>query len=173
MLMKNIIPTELQTERLNLRTFQDEDWKDLHEYYSDETCMKYTIGHALTEGETWRAMASMVGHWNLRGYGPYVVVGKNTRKVLGVVGLWFPNDWPEPEIKWGLAPHAWGKGYAREAAFAVKEMAYSTIKDCNLISLIDVNNKASIRVANDIGAELEKEIVFREKPCYIYRHSKT
>jgi RimJ/RimL family protein N-acetyltransferase len=35
---------------------------------------------------------------------------------LGTVGLWYPVDWPAPEIKWALIRKAWGKGYAREAA---------------------------------------------------------
>lgn len=168
--MNFLVPTELETERLNLRTFREEDWKDLHHYYSDEICMKYTIGRALTEGETWRTVASMIGHWQLRGYGPYAVEEKTTERVAGIVGLWYPNDWPEPEIKWGLAPYAWGKGYATEAARAVKNMAFDTIENCKLISLILADNKKSIKVATALGAKLEKEIIFRDKDCLIYRH---
>jgi len=107
----------------------------------------------------------------LRGYGPYAVEEKVSKKVLGPVGLWYPNDWPEPEIKWGLARHAWGMGYAREAAMAVKKMAFGTIENCNLISLILADNQSSIKVAKAVGAAFEKEIMFREKVCHIYRHA--
>jgi len=169
--MEYKVPTSIETDRLTLRMFRDEDWKDLHAYYSDEVCTRYTYGKPLTEGETWRAMAGMIGHWQLRGYGPYAVVEKESKKVLGPVGLWYPNDWPEPEIKWGLARHAWGKGFASEAAMAVKKMAFSTITDCNLISLILADNQSSIKVAKAVGATFEKEIMFREKVCHIYRHA--
>ncbi|HEY5691118.1 MAG TPA: GNAT family N-acetyltransferase [Cyclobacteriaceae bacterium] len=166
------VPTMIETNRLTLRMFRDEDWKDLHLYYSSEKCMKYTIGRPLTEGETWRTMAGMIGHWQLRGYGPYAIEEKETEIVLGITGLWFPNDWPEPEIKWGLAQHAWGKGFATEAAMAVKKMAFGNIQNCQLISLILMDNQPSIKVARTIGATFEKEIVFREKRCHIYRHSR-
>lgn len=168
--MNFLVPTKLETNRLLLRTFQNEDWKALHRYYSDESCMKYTIGRTLTEGETWRTMSSMIGHWQLRGYGPYAVEEKASGNVVGVVGLWYPNDWPEPEIKWGLAPQVWGKGFASEAARAVKDMAFDALENCKLISLIIAENQNSIKVAMAVGATLEKEITFREKQCLIYRH---
>lgn len=164
------MPTSIETDRLLLRMFREEDWKDLHEYYSDEVCTRYTFGKPLTEGEAWRAMASMMGHWQLRGFGPYAVVEKESKKVLGPVGLWYPNDWPEPEIKWGLVRQAWGKGYATEAAMAVKKMAFNTIKDCRLISLIMADNQSSVKVAKAVGATFEKEMMFGEKQCHIYRH---
>ena len=60
--MKHVIPEELTTERLKLRLFQEKDWQDLFSYYSDEDCMRYTTGRALADWETWRAVATMVGH---------------------------------------------------------------------------------------------------------------
>jgi hypothetical protein len=52
----------------------------------------------LTEGETWRAMAGLIGHWQLRRYGLYALENKTDHKVLGFAGLDYPNDWPEREI---------------------------------------------------------------------------
>ena len=118
--MEIFVPTELETKRLILRQFQEGDWMDLHHYYSDANATKYTTGREFTEGETWRAMSGMIGHWQLRGYGPYAVVEKSSNKVLGPVGFWYPNDWPSPEIKWALAPQFWGKGFANEATRAVQ-----------------------------------------------------
>jgi hypothetical protein len=46
---------------------------------------------------------------------------KNLKRVIGVVSLDYPNDWPEPEIQWGLVRKFWGRGYASEAAGAVKK----------------------------------------------------
>ena len=166
--MKYNIPEQLETDRLILRTFKDEDWRDLHPYYSDPECMKYTIGRTLTEGETWRTMATMIGHWELRRYGPYAVELKETGKVIGPVGMWFPNDWPEPEIKWGLVREYWGKGYAREAAQAVHQMAKEYFPGKRLISLIDTANAGSINLAKSMGATFEMEIEVRGSICHIY-----
>ena len=168
--MKCSIPGSLETDRLLLRRFAESDWRDLHAYYSDAECMKYTIGRALSEGETWRSMATMLGHWQLRGYGPYAMEEKTTSRVLGPVGLWFPQDWPEPEIKWGLARRFWGQGYASEAARAVRDMAAAAMPDVSLISLILPENTASINLALSLGAEFEREIDFRGGKANIYRH---
>lgn len=168
--MKYKVPESLETDRLFLRRFKEPDWRDLHAYYSDPECMKYTLGRPLSEGETWRQMASMVGHWQLRGYGPYAIEERITSRVLGPVGLWYPQEWPEPEIKWGLARSFWGKGYASEAGRAVRKMATAAMPDVRLISLIHPENAASINLARALGAEFEREVDFRGGKANIYRH---
>ena len=168
--MDYLIPEKIETQRLVLRTFKEDDWIDLHQLYSDPKCTQYTIQRTLTEGESWRTMAGMIGHWQLRGYGPYAVEEKSTGKVLGPVGLWYPNDWPEPEIKWAIARSFWGQGYASEAALAVKQMAASYVPDISLISLIFSQNERSRRVATALGAKFEREIEFRGLVAHVFRH---
>ncbi|MCX7162340.1 MAG: GNAT family N-acetyltransferase [Betaproteobacteria bacterium] len=165
-----LIPQRLETRRLVLRMFVDDDWRALHEHYADAECTRFTFRRALTEAGTWRAMASMAGQWLLRGYGPYAVEEKSTQSVLGTVGLWYPLEWPEPEIKWALARRHQGKGYASEAVRAVQSMVQECLPDQSLISLIDCRNAASIRLALAVGATLEREIEFAGSPFHIYRH---
>lgn len=168
--MEFLVPEQIETERLLLRQFRDEDWKDLHYYYSSEAATKYTVGRAFTEAETWRIMCTMIGHWQLRGYGPYALEEKSSKTVLGTVGFWFPNDWPSPEIKWALAPSSWGKGYASEAAKAVQKTGLEYMPDISLISLIHPDNAASIKLALAVGAEFESAIPFRGAEFHLYRH---
>jgi RimJ/RimL family protein N-acetyltransferase len=164
------IPERLETERLVLRMFVEDDWRALHEYYSDAECMRYTFRRPQTEAGTWRAIAGMAGQWLLRGYGPYAVEDRSTKAVLGTVGLWYPLEWPEPEIKWALARRHWGRGYASEAARAVQRMAREHVPDLSPISLIDSGNAASIKLALAVGATLERELEFAGSPFHIYRH---
>jgi len=171
--MKYVVPDYLETERLLLRQFRNEDWTDLHAYYSDEVATEYTQGRALSEGETWRTMCTMIGHWQVRGYGPYAVEEKKSGNVIGTVGFWYPNDWPEPEIKWALSRKHWGKGFAKEAASVVHKAGRQYIPDVHLISLIHKNNKPSIGVALSIGAKLESTIEYEGEPHGIYRHETT
>lgn len=167
-----LIPSAIETERLVLRMFREDDWRALHEHYSDETCTKFTFGRPLSEGASWRTMASMIGHWQLRQYGPYAVEEKGSGQVLGTVGLWYPSDWPEPEIKWALARRHWGKGFASEAARAVQRMAARQLPQLSLISFIHAENAASIQLAKAIGATFEKEAPFRGAVFHVYRHPK-
>ncbi len=168
--MSNLVPDRIETQRLILRQFKDSDWSELHLYYSDENATRYTVGRRFTEGDTWRALCSMLGHWTIRKYGPYAVEEKDTSKVLGVVGFWYPNDWPSPEIKWALAAKYWGKGFAKEAAMAVQEVGRKHMPDVSLISLIHSDNIPSKRLAVALGANFEKEIQFRNATFEVYRH---
>ena len=171
MQMDYLIPERIETERLILRTFKEADWFDLHKLYSDPECTKYTIQRTLTEAESWHAMAGMIGHWQIHGYGPYAVEEKSSGVVMGPVGLWYPKDWPEPEIKWAISRIYWSQGYASEAARAVKRMALEHTPKLSLISLIFAENKQSAKLAIALGAKLEKEITFRNQKAHIYRHS--
>jgi RimJ/RimL family protein N-acetyltransferase len=168
--MQFLVPERLETERLILRQFRNEDWRDLHLYYSDPEATKYTVGRAFTEGETWRAMCSMLGHWQIHGYGPYAVEERATGTVLGPVGFWYPNDWPSPEIKWALAASYWGRGFAAEAARAVQQAGRRHLPEIALISLILSANEPSKRLAVAVGARFESEIEFRGQRASIYRH---
>ena len=169
--MKYTIPESITTDRLILRKPLEKDWKELLAYYSDEICMKYTYGRAMEDWESWRQVALMIGHWEIRNYGPYVIKLKSTKEVMGITGLWFPLGWPETEIKWGLTRSFWGNGYAREGAEAVHKMAAIHLPELHLISLILSDNNGSIGVATSIGAVYEETIPFRGKEAAIYRHS--
>ena len=54
-----LIPRRLETDRLLLRPFVNDDWRALHEHFADPECTRYTFRRALTEAASWRAMASM------------------------------------------------------------------------------------------------------------------
>jgi len=137
--MTNIVPEKIETERLILRQFREDDWQDLHQYYSDESATKYTVGKIF---------------------------------VMGIVGFWYPNDWPSPEIKWALSPEYWGKGFAKEAAKAVQRVGREYMPNIPLISLIHSKNHASKKLAIALGSTLEKEVEFRNAIFEIYRHPK-
>ena len=96
---------------------------------------------------------------------------KAGKKVIGIAGLDYPNDWPEPEIQWGLSRRYWGKGYASEAVRAIKKLTAEYLPDLALISLIHPANSNSINLAKAVGAIFEKEYFFRNDTWNIYRHT--
>jgi len=165
-----LVPEQIESQRLILRMIREDDWSSLHEHYSDPESVRFTSPRAVSENETWYAMARMLGHWQLRGYGPYAVEEKATGQVLGAIGLWYPREWPEPEIMWSLTRRYWGLGFASEAVRAVQAMSRVHIPDISLISVIHRDNAPSIALALAVGAKFEREMPFRGDTWPIYRH---
>jgi RimJ/RimL family protein N-acetyltransferase len=78
-------------------------------------------------------------------------------RLVGRVGFHYPEGWPDFELGWTMGRASWGKGYAPEAARACLDYAFEVMKRDHVISLIDPNNAASIRVAEKIGETVEGE----------------
>jgi RimJ/RimL family protein N-acetyltransferase len=105
--------TSLETERLVLRAFREEDLDTYAALCADPEVMRF-LGSPLDRAGAWRSMATTLGHLHLRGFSQSAVVEKASGRVIGRGGLWRPEGWPGLEVGWVLARDAWGKGYATE-----------------------------------------------------------
>ena len=99
----------------------------------------------------WRNLATMVGHWTMRGYGLWAAEERASGTLAGRIGFWNPEGWPGFELGWTLRRAFWGKGYATEGARAALRFAFTQLKQPHVISLIHPENAASIRVAERLG----------------------
>jgi RimJ/RimL family protein N-acetyltransferase len=70
---------------------------------------------------------------------------------MGRVGLWNPEGWPGLEVGWTLGKEFWGQGYATESARAAMDFAFFTQDIPRPLSVIDIDNLASQRVAERPG----------------------
>jgi RimJ/RimL family protein N-acetyltransferase len=159
----------LETERLCLRAWRDADIDAYADFCGSEATAKY-VGGVCSRDDAWRRMAMLLGHWSLRGYGPWVIEDKASGQFAGYSGPWNPHGWPEPEIMWGLAANAQGRGFATEAARRARDFAYSELGWRSAISCIVNENLPSQRVAARLGATLEKTAEIRGYAVGIYRH---
>jgi RimJ/RimL family protein N-acetyltransferase len=159
----------LETERLLLRPFRDDDIDAYAAMCADPEVMRY-IGRrtVLSREDAWRQMAMFVGHWQLRGFGMWAVEERATGSFVGRVGLHFPEGWPERELAWTLARPYWGRGFALEAARAALAHAFGPLGWHRVISLIDPDNSRSIRLAERLGERLDGEIVLRGYRLLLY-----
>jgi RimJ/RimL family protein N-acetyltransferase len=140
----------LETQRLRLRGWTENDFEPYARMMSDPDVARF-IGGAMSRNDAWRSMATIVGHWALRGYGFWVVERKTDGAFLGRIGLWRPEGWPGLEVGWALDRPYWGDGYATEAACAALEHGFRSHPVDKLISLIDPENRPSQRVAGRLG----------------------
>lgn len=141
----------LETERLLLRAPMAEDLGPLAAFFASDRAR--FVGGKASEAATWRMLATELGHWHLRGFGRWSVIRRDTGEMVALVGLWFPRDWPEPEVGWDVMNGHEGHGYATEAGSAALRYAFDRLGCTTLVSLIKSANTASARVARRLGAQ--------------------
>ena len=162
------IPT-LRTERLLLRPFRVDDFETYATMNADPEVMRY-IDALQDRAASFRSFCAAIGHWTVRGYGPWAVEERESGRLIGRVGLLCWEGWPGVEVGYTLRPSAWGKGYATEAARRALRYAHEVVGARGVISLIDPGNSASIRVAERLGARCDRETVVKDRRVYVYVH---
>jgi RimJ/RimL family protein N-acetyltransferase len=159
----------LQTERLLLRTFREDDLDAYAAICADSEVMRYLgDGKTLTRSEAWRQMAMILGHWQLRGYGLWAVEERTTGALVGRLGFFQPEGWPGFELGWMLRRASWGNGYATEGAQRALAHAFTDLGRDRVISLIRPDNRPSVRVAERLGERLEGPTTLFGQEALVY-----
>ena len=151
----------VETERLILRRWRDNDVAPNTEMLADPDSARFITsdGKPVVDAFVgWRNAAIMAGHWALHGFGLFAVEEKQTGRYVGRVGPWFPAGWPGFEVGWGIAKSFRGKGYAVEAAIASIDWAFACFEIDKIIHCIRPENVASQKVAQRLGATIERQI---------------
>lgn len=120
---------------------------------ADEVATRY-LGGSQPRAVAWRGFLSMAGAWSIQGFGMFSVIEKASGQWVGRLGPWLPEGWPGPEVGWGIARSAWGKGYATEGAIAAMDFAFERLGWTEAIHSIDADNTASQGVARRLGSTL-------------------
>jgi len=150
-------PMIIETERLILREIDPErDFEAWAKSMADENTVRYLGTKPMSRAEAWRSMASVIGHWAIRGYGFFSLEHKETGEWVGRVGPWNPEGWPEPEVGWTISPDHLRKGYAFEAARASIDFAFNSLDWPRVIHVILEGNTASIALAKKLGSSLNR-----------------
>jgi RimJ/RimL family protein N-acetyltransferase len=161
----------LRTARLQMVAPQPRHFEAFAVLHADVETMRH-VGHGqpLDRVEAWLHLAMLIGHWDMRGYGIWIVEQSGSGDMVGRVGLFQPADWDEPELNWMIAPALRGQGLALEAGQAARDFAFGTLGFPSLISLVRPGNMASRRVALKLGAEAAETIDFLGQPMQVYRY---
>jgi RimJ/RimL family protein N-acetyltransferase len=162
----------LETPRLILRLFQEDDIKRLVELMADHDFMRFSLGPYSREQT--QAVLQKFLTWNQAEVpSPFAVVLRENNNLLGYCGFLHHAEVPEEvEIGYRLDPAYCNRGLITEAARAVRDYAFVGLKLPRVISLIHPENTASRRVAEKIGLTPEKKITFRGFPTIVFALSR-
>ena len=144
----------LETQRLVLRQWRDEDSQPFADMNADPRVMQY-FPSTYAKDRSDALMARNKAHIEESGWGLWAAELKQTREFIGFIGLSSCSE-PLPfapcvEIGWRLSAANWGQGLASEGAAIVLEFAFAELKLERLVSFTAVSNTPSERVMQKIG----------------------
>lgn len=138
------------TDRLILRPWEDRDRDAAWAMALDEAVMRYlpALDRAGSDAMVDRFMAMQAEH----GHTFWVVERRADGAFLGMCGMAQPRDpLVEYEVGWRLARHAWGHGYAQEAARATLDWAWANRAMATIVAITVPDNRASWTLMERIG----------------------
>jgi len=107
--------------------------------------------------------------------GMNALIDRTTNEFIGQCGLLIQevDGIEELEIAYSILPRFWNKGYATEAAIKCRDYAFQNNFSETLISIINIYNVKSEKVALKNGMDKTKRTTFKNMPVNIYRINKT
>ena len=146
----------LETERLILRRFTEDDADALFELHDDPQVMRYLNGGLPADRDeiVTDYLPNYLRYYErFTGYGFWAAIEKTSGDFLG----WFhfrprPEDpADEPELGYRLHRAAWGKGYGTEASAALLEKGFTELGVRRVTAYTMTVNKGSRRVMEKVG----------------------
>ena len=154
----------LETDRLVLREFSTEDANFILEILNEPSFIRNIGDRGVRDidGANAYILNGPVSSYAKNGFGLYLVQLKETGESIGMCGLIKRPTLEDVDIGYAFLPKYWSKGYAVEAARAVKEQAKNMIGLNRLVAIVDPTNEGSIRVLEKIGLSYEKMVRLSE-----------
>jgi RimJ/RimL family protein N-acetyltransferase len=162
------IPT-LKTERLILRAPVVADFPAYAALLASPRAVH--MGGPFDMRTAWGWFCHDVAVWQLFGHGGLMAELAETGECVGQVGINHGPLFPEKELGWMVYEGHEGKGYATEAARALRDWAFGTLGLATLVSYIDPANARSAAVAERLGALLDPAAQRQDPDDLVYRHT--
>jgi ribosomal-protein-alanine N-acetyltransferase len=145
---------ELETERLLLRSWRDEDLTPFAAMNADPRVMEF-FPQTYHLAESAEGLARIRAHFAAHGFGLWAVEVKGGPAFVGMIGLAVPTFaapfTPCVEVGWRLLTEHWGKGYATEGARRALGFGFGALGLQEIVSFTTAKNLRSRRVMERLG----------------------
>jgi ribosomal-protein-alanine N-acetyltransferase len=162
------------TARLRFRKLQQEDLPKVKQFMQEPAAGQFLFFPPDIEKHAAAWVERNLGRYQTDNTSLYVVESKETGEFLGQCGpVWQEVEGERYlEVAYHFLKENWGKGYASEAAQAVRDFAFENNLFPYLISIIHPYNLASQKVAIRNGMLPWKKATFKGFPVILYRIDK-
>ncbi len=158
---------QIETTRLILREFREDDWVDVLGYWNDPSYQRYypdiedraSVVRDLVTTFVASQSAEPRRIWQL------AMSDASDGRLIGNCGIRVNNpDIGEANIGYELNPGYWGRGYATEAATAIVRFGFESLDLHRIWAECVADNTGSSRVLEKLG--MRREAHFREHQYY-------
>ena len=163
----------IETERLILREYTQNDFDGLKSIICDSETMKY-YPKPYDERGVQRWIDWCINSYKENGFGLWAIELKENGEFIGDCGISLQKIDGEtlPEVGYHINKNYWKRGYAKEASKAVIAWTFENTKyDC-LYSYMNIENEPSYRTAEANGMKRIKEYDDGEEKLCVYSLSK-
>jgi RimJ/RimL family protein N-acetyltransferase len=156
----------IETERLSLRPFRDDDLEGLYAYQSLPEVARFLYWEPRDQAESRSFLREKMAASSLEKEGDWLVLAvewRETGDLVGEVNLqWRSREHRQGEIGYILNPAFHGRGFATEAAEAVLRLGFAGLGLHRIVGRLDGRNAASARVLERLGMRREAHLVQNE-----------
>ena len=150
----------IETEHLSLREMTENDFDALYRVLADSDIMQhypYTFDDAKVRG--W--INRNIERYKILGFGLWAVCLKDTGEMIGDCGLTMQliNGQIKPEIGYHIRADKQRKGYAKEAAIAVRDWTFNNTPFNIVYSYMKYTNEPSAKTAISYGCKQVDEFI--------------
>ncbi len=117
------------------------------------------------------SLRANLDHWELHGFGMWLVRDRSSGAMVGRGGLQFTYSTGLNEIEagWAIVPERWGQGLATELAWASIRTAFGSLDLLDIVALALPHNRASRRVMEKTGFVYERDLTHAGLHHVLYR----
>ena len=142
----------IETERLLLRTFTEDDAPLIYDLNLDPEVTRYTLDPMVSIDQAKEVLLNTIlPQYALYNHGRWAVHVKPDLEFIGWCGLKTRPEMNEIDLGYRFIKTAWGKGYATESAYASLKYAFEKLEHDRIVGRALPPNIASLRVLEKIG----------------------
>jgi RimJ/RimL family protein N-acetyltransferase len=157
----------LTTPRLLLREYRTADFDAFAANMAEPEATRFLSG-VVDRRTSWRKFAAATGTWVLDGTGWWALELRATGEVVGEVGAFHRDGYPDFELGWNLYRRFWSQGFASEGARAALDFTFDGHRARRVVAHIKAENRASVAVSEKLGMTYERDVDFFGEPIGRY-----
>lgn len=159
----------IETDRLFLRLFEDEDLEATYKLFSDAEVQKYlSPKNRRTREQLKTSLKKFAAHWRERGFGLLCVTKKESNEMIGYCGFQHFDETKDVEIIFAIRKEDWGKGLATEAAKGCIKYGFEVLNFNKIYAATDTHNVASRFVIEKLRMRYDESSVHYEMKLAVF-----